>query len=260
MAELYSLEFLCADVRNTEKLFVEKLSLVTVATCEQNVVLQRNKVLLVLRPPTCEKDRDILHKSGTICNNVVFKVSQLHAAYDKATRAGAKILQQPRSMTGVGGTVDTFTISSPFSHVTHTVVTTSKYNGVYLPGYERSRNSEASDTTCSGITHVDHIAYACNTGSSETIVKWYEDCLGFTRFRLGAESDELTVDCSGGGLKLLAMEYWRCAEKGVRSGGVNDIKLVLVESLPNSGKLEKCEFSYQVYCITSNTLIEHTAN
>lgn len=242
MAELHSLEFLCADVENTEKLFLEKLSLAKVATCGQNVVLKRKEVILVLRPSACEKDRDILHKSGTICSNVVFKVSQLDAAYDKATRAGAKVVQQPRSLTGVGGTVDTFTISSPFNNVTHTVVNTAKYSGIYLPGYEPSTNK---DTTCngvaSGITHVDHIAYACNTGSSETIVKWYEDCLGFTRFRLGAESDELTVDCSGGGLKLLAMEYWRCAEKGVRSGGVNDIKLVLVESLPNSGKLARCE-------------------
>ena len=236
MAELYGLEFLCADVRKAEKLFVERLSLVTVATCGQNVVLQRNEVLLVLRPATCEKDRDILHKSGTICNNVVFKVPQLHAAYDRATRAGAKVVHQPRSLTDVGGTVGTFTISSPFTNVTHTVVNTDKYNGIYLPGYELSITSGASDTTCSGISHVDHIAYACNTGSSESVLKWYEDCLGFTRFRLGAESDQLTVDCSGGGLKLLAMEYWRCAEKGVRSGGVNDIKLVLVESLPNSGK------------------------
>ena len=237
MAELYSLEFLCADVKGAEKLFREKVGFTTVATNGENVVLKQNKAILVLKPATCDSERDILQKSGTICNNVVFKVSQLQAAYDKATRAKARVIHQPQPLTDVGGTVNTFTIASPFPNVTHTVVSTTDYNGVYLPGYQQCANSI---DTPSGISFVDHIAYACETGTSDDIVKWYEDKLGFAKFKLGADSDDLSVDLSdgpGGALKLLAMEYWRCSEKGVRSGGENDVKIVLVESLPNSGKL-----------------------
>lgn len=236
MAGLYCLEFLCNNVRKTEKLFVEKLGLTTVGTCGDNVALRRNRILLALKPPACEKDREILYKSGTICNNIVFRVPQLQLAYEKASKAGATVLKQPGTLSDSFGSIQSFVIQSPFTNITHTVVDTMRYNGVYLPGYEPYTINKISEHVSSGVSHVDHIAYACNIGDSERIVRWYEQCLGFTQFKLGTDTNDLTVDCSDGGLKLLAMEYWHCAERGIRSSVDDDIKLVLVESLPNSGE------------------------
>jgi len=239
MAALHCLEFLCANVKKTEKLFVEKLGLTTIGTRGDNVALQKDRILFALKPPTCEKDRETLQRSGTICNNVVFKVPELQVAYEKASKAGAKVVKQPQTLSDSSGSIQSFTIQSPFTNVTHTIMDTSQYGGVYLPGYEPyTINRNTSVNIGSGISHVDHITYACNTGDSEMIVKWYENCLGFTQFRLGADSDELTVDCNGGGLKLLAMKYWRCAERGVKSSAKDGVKLVLVEPLPYSGEMD----------------------
>ena len=228
---------------------MEKFGLTTIGKCGNNVALRRNRILLALKPAACEKDREILHRSGTICNNVVFRVPALHVAYEKASEAGADVVKQPGTLTDAFGSIQSFIIQSPFTNVTHTIVDTVKYRGVYLPGYEPYTNK--TENFSNGISHIDHIAYACNIGDSEKIVKWYEDCLGFTQFRLGTDTDYLTVDCSDGGLKLLAMEYWQCAERGVKANVEDGIKLVLVESLPNSGEshhylvsLPKPLFSY----------------
>lgn len=227
-------------MRETEKLFVEKLGLATVATCGDHVALRRNRILLALKPATCEEDTETLEKSGTVCNNIVFRVSDLQAAYEKASKAGAKIVKRPHTLSDTSGCIRLFTIQSPFTNVTHTIVENTDYNGVYLPGYEpyTSPAIRTCENINSGISHVDHIACVCNTGDSEAIAKWYEKCLTFTQFRLGTDSDEITVGYSDGGIKLLAMEYWRCAERGVKSTGAGDedIKLVLAESLPSSGE------------------------
>ena len=236
MAGLYCLEFLCSNVRKTEKLFVEKLGLSTIGRCGDGVALRRNRIMLALRPAACEKDREILHKSGTICDNVVFRVPELQTAYEKASRAGATVVKHPGPLSDGFGSINAFIIQSPFTNVTHTVVDTVQYSGVYLPGYTPYTTKKTSENFSSGISHIDHIAYACNIGDSEKIIKWYERCLGFTQFQLGTDNAELTVECSGGGLKLRAMEYWQCAERGVKSDAEDGIKLVLVESLPNSGE------------------------
>lgn len=237
MARLYCLEFLCSNVRKTEKLFVEKLGLSTIGRCGDNVALRRNRILLALRSAACEKDRDSLQTSGTICDNIVFRVPELQSAYDKASKAGAKVVKPPGTLSDAFGSIKSFIIQSPFTNVTHTVVDTMKYSGVFLPGYVPYTAKRTGENLNSEISHIDHIAYACNVGDSEDVVKWYEDCLGFTQFQLGTGNDELTVDCSGGGLKLRAMEYWQCAERGVKSDAEDGIKLVLVESLPNSSEL-----------------------
>ena len=214
---------------------MEKFGLTTIGKCGNNVALRRNRILLALKPAVCEKDRAILQRSGTICNNVVFRVPALHVAYEKASEAGADVVKQPGTLSDAFGSIQSFIIQSPFTNVTHTIVDTMKYSGVYLPGYEPYTTNKTENFT-SGISHIDHIAYACNIGDSDSIVRWYENCLGFTQFRLGSDTDYLTVDCNDGGLKLLAMEYWQCAERGVKSNVEDGIKLVLVESLPNSGK------------------------
>ena len=239
MAGLYCLEFLCSNVRKTEKLFVEKLGLSTIGRCGDNVALRRNRIMLALKPAACDKDREILQKSGTICDNVVFRVPELRTAYEKASKAGAKVVKHPGTLSDSFGSIKSFTIQSPFTDVTHTVVDTVKYSGVYLPGYTPYTTKKTYENLSSGISHIDHIAYACNISDSEKIVKWYENCLGFTQFQLGTDDDELTVDYNGGGLKLLAMEYWLCAERGVKTDAEDGIKLVLVESLPNSGECSK---------------------
>ena len=234
MATLYCLEFLCYDVKKTQEQFTEKLGLVTVGKFGQNLVLRRNKIMIALKPAGCEQEKEILQKSGTICDNVVFRVSNIQVAYEIAYKAGAKILTGPETLSDSSGTIQTFTIQSPFTNVVHTIVDSTNYGGVYFPGYKPYTCNKSVGN--SGISHVDHIAFACNTGDSETIVRWYENCFGFTQFRLGADSDDLTVDYNGGGIKLLAMEYWRCAEKGVKSLVEDGIVIVVVESLPNSGE------------------------
>lgn len=61
------------------------------------------------------------------------------------------------------------------------------------------------------------------------------------------------IDTTDIGLRLKAMEYWRCAEVGVTtpqtSEGVNSIKFVIAEALPDQGNVPNFRIHF---LITSN--------
>ncbi|XP_037799557.1 4-hydroxyphenylpyruvate dioxygenase-like protein [Penaeus monodon] len=97
--------------------------------------------------------------------------------------------------------------------------------------------SPASPPLC---THVDHVTYVCRAGESRHLLDWYEQCFGMKRFFANGEETEADGFVLGGniGLRLKAMEYWRCAETGLLSASgasMEDasLKLVIAEPLPD---------------------------
>ena len=141
----------------------------------------------------------------------------------------------------------------------HTLLNASGYNGVFLPGFDvfdskmalpktpcYATDSSNSRTIIKDriLTHFDHITFACPLGTSQTVMKWYEKCFGFTRFSINSDETQdgfvvqSAIQGASIGMKLTAMQYWFCSESELRidtdepGGGV---KFVFAEPLPGQG-------------------------
>ncbi|KAK7069320.1 hypothetical protein SK128_010254 [Halocaridina rubra] len=87
-------------------------------------------------------------------------------------------------------------------------------------------------------TFIDHVTYVCEIGKSSEILSWYEKCFGMKRFKTNKDESENEgfVLRENIGLRLKAMEYWRCAETFLAAPDANNedksLKLVIAEPLP----------------------------
>lgn len=117
----------------------------------------------------------------TVCN-VCFEVSDVESSSRALRDGGCEFLLPPTEVYDDSGVVTYSIIRSVVGNVCHTLVDTSRYQGVFLPGFcpVGSEDSD-SDHSCP-ITHFDHITYACTRRSSPDISRWYEKNFGFQRF------------------------------------------------------------------------------
>ncbi|XP_071515508.1 4-hydroxyphenylpyruvate dioxygenase-like protein [Panulirus ornatus] len=102
---------------------------------------------------------------------------------------------------------------------------------------------KAPDTTMIPFTaYIDHVAIVCDAGKSSDLISWYERCFGMKRFITNSQESEEDGFVLGGdiGLRLKALEYWRCAETGLGPPSATtdefSLKLVIAEALPEVSK------------------------
>nr|XP_054766066.1 4-hydroxyphenylpyruvate dioxygenase-like protein [Lytechinus pictus] len=211
----------------------------------------------------------------TVCN-VAFEVCNVSATVELAQKGGAQVLLEPTLIKDSSGYVTVAAIKSCVGNVVHTILNTEHYDGVFLPGFSKvseldlCNNSISSHNICDHssqsccqsdsddlvkpesketITHFDHVTFAIPTGTSNKVLDWYEKCFGMRRFWLDRNEDKLEgflVRGSNVGLRMKAMEYWRCAETGLvfsekssnertnhRQG--TNMMFVVAEALPEQG-------------------------
>ncbi|KAA0724816.1 4-hydroxyphenylpyruvate dioxygenase-like protein [Triplophysa tibetana] len=174
-------------------------------------------------------------------SNVCFEVSDVESSSRALRDGGCEFLLPPTEVYDDSGTVTFSIVRSVVGNVCHTLVDTSRYRGVFLPGFCPVGTEDGdSDRSCP-ITHFDHITYACTRRSSADITRWYEKNFGFQRFFINRNEDVeegYVLNHNGVGLRLTAMEYWKCSESGVelhRDQKETDCKFVMAESLPEQG-------------------------
>uniref|UniRef100_UPI00398F26D4 4-hydroxyphenylpyruvate dioxygenase-like protein n=1 Tax=Pristiophorus japonicus TaxID=55135 RepID=UPI00398F26D4 len=179
----------------------------------------------------------------TACN-VSFEVQDVERATQRLDRLGCPILVPPSPVEDELGLVTYSVVGSVVGNIRHTLLDRSGYCGTFLPGFgpppspgDRAPEQEA------GVTHFDHITYACPQQQSAQVMDWYRSCFGFQRF-LTNRSDNVdngyVIEGNDIGLRLTAMEYWKCSEVGMSipptEGKKIDCKFVIAESLPYQGK------------------------
>ncbi|XP_071488068.1 4-hydroxyphenylpyruvate dioxygenase-like protein [Diadema antillarum] len=218
----------------------------------------------------------------TVCN-VAFEVCDVEATVKRANSGGAQVLCQPTVIRDPHGYVEVAAVKSCVGNVVHTILNTKQYKGTFLPGFSSvtCNPNESDDVALNGsiynvvdqdltssteadsqtpvindtedarmkplVTHFDHITFAVPTGASHEVLDWYENCFGMNRFWLDSEEDKLegfVVRGSNVGLRMKAMEYWRCAETGLtfpeesseeRLGSDAKLMFVVAEALPDQG-------------------------
>ncbi|XP_067285527.1 4-hydroxyphenylpyruvate dioxygenase-like protein [Pseudorasbora parva] len=177
-------------------------------------------------------------------SNVCFEVRGVEQASRALRDQGlCEFIQPPTELRDARGRVTFSVIRSPVGNVCHTLIDSSRYRGLFLPGFHPVvSDSRTADHSQCPITHFDHITYAVPRGSTAHISRWYRESFGFQRFFIDRNEDVeegYVLDQEGIGLRLTAMEFWKCNESGIelpfKDKKEPDCKFVIAESLPEQG-------------------------
>ncbi|XP_078079532.1 4-hydroxyphenylpyruvate dioxygenase-like protein [Mustelus asterias] len=176
--------------------------------------------------------------------NVSFQVKDVERAALLLERLGCRVLVPPRPVEDELGWVRYSVVRSVVGNVSHTLVQRGGYRGEFLPGFGPPPPPEQEAAGGPGaITHFDHVTYACPRRQSAGIMDWYRRCFGFQRFLINRSEDlddGYIIEGNNQGMRLAAMEYWKCSEVAMSMPTSEDkkvnCKFVLAESLPNLGK------------------------
>ncbi|KAM3591492.1 uncharacterized protein V6R79_002673 [Siganus canaliculatus] len=193
---------------------------------------------------TCLYDVNLHHAVDTV-NNVCFEVEDVERSFKALRQLGCNFLVPPTTIRDQNGHVTYSVVQSVVGNVCHTLIDKTKYEGSFLPGFEVIRHdcSLAEEDPSCPVTHFDHITYACPRKTTHQVMRWYEQLFGFQRFFIDSNEDEdegFVINQEGIGLRLTAMEYWKCSKSGITLPSVDkkepDCKFVIAESLPEQGR------------------------
>lgn len=123
------------------------------------------------------------HCSVDTVSNVCFEVEDMERSFTALRHLGCNFLLPPTTVQDESGAVTYSVVKSIVGNVCHTLIDRTKYDGVFLPGFdvtEKGRILE-EDRSCP-ITHFDHITYACPRKTTHQVMRWYEKLFGFQRF------------------------------------------------------------------------------
>ncbi|XP_054721286.1 4-hydroxyphenylpyruvate dioxygenase-like protein [Uloborus diversus] len=191
----------------------------------------------------CCEDQET-HRVDTVVN-VSLAVRNVSAVTERIKANGGSVIQPATKIEDQTGDISFSIVRSIVGDVVHTLINVDNYKGVFLPGFEpveSSYDSELHVDLNNSVTHIDHVTLAVTPGNSQEVISFYESCFGMERFAISSSDDiddGLILEDSIG-LRLKAMEYFRCSELGLtypassrnRQRNKNSVMLVVVESLP----------------------------
>ncbi|KAK3758612.1 hypothetical protein RRG08_019523 [Elysia crispata] len=180
--------------------------------------------------------------------NIAFEVKDLDTSLRRINNQGVVLSKPVRTERDVNGYVRTVTIKSCVGDIHHTLVYKGEYGGYFLPGFTvleeedaRTLSKQNYSLLDSSMEYFDHVTLAVGMNTSMEVIGWYERCFGMKRFLINGDEDDdqgLVLSTNDVGLRLRAMEYWKCAEVGLvteeqtGSGAVSRLSLVIAEGLP----------------------------
>ncbi|KAL7637045.1 UNVERIFIED_CONTAM: hypothetical protein RMT77_012803 [Armadillidium vulgare] len=193
--------------------------------------------------------------------NVALEVKDLDSLYSSIKESNTKILQELTTINDKFGSIRLAIVESKCPNVVHSLIDKSKYFGKFLPGFKDASCFQDQNFDNQYLTleknrelrkpltdFIDHVSLVCRIGESKSIIDWYQKCFKMKRFFSNKEDtaeDGFVLD-GVIGMRLKALEYWRCAETGVSTSSdincANTLKLVIVEPLVNVEKSQIANF------------------
>jgi 4-hydroxyphenylpyruvate dioxygenase len=152
-------------------------------------VLQQGKVRLVLTAPLQPDgpvaDHVRLHGDGV--RAIALRVEDARAAYEAATKRGARGVAEPATVTDDSGAI-TFASVATFGDTVHHFVERNEYSGPHWPGYREERRSGGGV----GLRFIDHTVGNVELGKMDDWVTFYSEVFGFNVFQEFDENDIAT--------------------------------------------------------------------
>ena len=142
--------------------------------------MRQNEVTFVFTSPLLPGSdlNEHLRLHGDGVGDIAFTVDDARTAWEHATRHGAVSAAEPRVVSDDRGEVVTAAIRT-YGDTIHTFVERTRYNGVFLPGFERAEVPGPAEPA--GLEIVDHIVGNQPEGRMEPVADWYQDVFGFHR-------------------------------------------------------------------------------
>jgi len=141
-------------------------------------VLQQGKIRLVLTSPfdpESEISQHIrIHGDGV--KVIALWVDDATASFNETIKRGAKPFMEPKTENDGSGTVVISGIHT-YGDTIHMFSERNKYNGVFLPGYEKWETEYNPSPT--GLEYIDHMVGNVELGAMNKWAKFYEDVMGF---------------------------------------------------------------------------------
>lgn len=182
-------------------------------------VLVQDKIRLVLTTPLKSSNpiSEHIFKHGDGVKILALWVDDAYKSFEETTKRGAKVYQEPKTMTDEYGEVRTAGIYT-YGETVHMFVERKNYKGPFLPGYKAWTSAYNPEPV--GLKYIDHCVGNVGWNRMNETVKWYEDIMGF--------SNILTFDD-----KQINTEYSALMSK-VMSNGNGYVKFPINE--PAEGK------------------------
>jgi 4-hydroxyphenylpyruvate dioxygenase len=109
---------------------------------------------------------------------IALRVADAAAAYQEATRRGARGVEEPARFEDTHGRIVKASIAT-YGDTIHTFVQRDGYEGAFMPGYQPIEHPMPTPET--GIAAVDHIVGNVELGKMNEWVAYYRDILGFSQ-------------------------------------------------------------------------------
>lgn len=153
----------------------------TGVTDRASYVLKQDKIRLVLTT-ALNSDSPIgehVKKHGDGVKVIALWVEDARKAWEETTSRGARSYMEPTVESDKDGEVVRSGIYT-YGETVHIFVERKKYDGVFLPGYQKWESDYNPSPT--GLKFIDHMVGNVGWGEMNTWVKWYEDVMGFVNF------------------------------------------------------------------------------
>jgi 4-hydroxyphenylpyruvate dioxygenase len=186
---LEGVHYYVRDLERSARFYVERMDFAEVA--ESGVTLseggrQRSRVfragdyVVVCSSPAGEAGRAdrFLKKHPDGVGTLAFRVEDAERVFTLLDGRGATPISDVETFRDDGGTLKTFSITTPFGDTTFRFVERRGYRG-FFPGFSDVERAQAGKNSCS-ITAVDHITSNFQTMSPALL--WMEHVLGFERY------------------------------------------------------------------------------
>ena len=152
-------------------------------------VLEQGKVRLVLTAPLGPEGNiaEHVHLHGDGVKRIALRVEDATAAYEAATRRGARSVEEPARSEDEHGVITHASIAT-YGDTIHTFVERDEYAGAHWPGYR----AESRGGGGVGLRFIDHTVGNVDTGKMDDWVSFYSEVFGFTVFQEFDEHDIAT--------------------------------------------------------------------
>ncbi|HEX9642979.1 MAG TPA: 4-hydroxyphenylpyruvate dioxygenase [Acidimicrobiia bacterium] len=129
-----------------------------------------------LHPDSDVVRHQAFHGDGV--KDVAFSVPDAEQALRVAVERGATVHHEPESLEDEHGKVVVSSIRT-YGDTIHSFVDRTNYAGLYLPGYQPTRNWSRAEGT--GLRAIDHVVCNVELGAMDRWAAFYADIMGFTQ-------------------------------------------------------------------------------
>lgn len=144
-------------------------------------VLKQDKIRIVLTSALNSKSpiNEHVTKHGDGVKVVALWVDDARKSYEETTKRGAKSFLEPTVESDEHGEIVKAGIYT-YGETIHMFIERKNYKGTFLPGFMEWKSDY--NPPISGLKFIDHMVGNVDWGRMNTVVKWYEDVMGFVNF------------------------------------------------------------------------------